>query len=125
VTTILHILQHTLGRNQYGKNPNGRADYRNHYCAGESTDDFAKCREAVAQGLMREYPPREISGGDHIFVVTDAGKAYISEHSPPEPKLTRGQKRYREWIGSAAANFGDMTFGEWLKANGARKAGVL
>jgi hypothetical protein len=122
MVTILHILQHALGRNEYGKNPDGQPDYRNHFCVGERTNDFALCREAVAQGLMREYPPSAISGGDHIFAVTDAGKAYIAEHSPPEPKVTRGQQRYRRYL--QIADMCDITFGEWLKMERS-KAGAL
>lgn len=110
---ILHILQHALGRDEYGRSgPHG--DYRNHYCAGPGHADFATCREAVAQGLMVEHPPREISGGDHVFTVTEAGKAYIAANSPRPPKLTRGQQRYREWLGSAWADCG-VSFGEWLR----------
>ena len=119
---MLHILQHALGRNEYGRNPDGLPDYRNHFCAGEGGADFILCREAVAAGLMREHPPSEISGGDHIFTVTDAGKAYIAEHSPPEPKLTRGQERYRRWLD--VADVCDITFGEWLKRGG-EMGGVL
>jgi hypothetical protein len=106
---LLHILQHALGRNEYGKSQRG--DYRNHVCAGDGSADFVTCRDAVARGLMREHASREISGGDHIFTVTDAGKTYIAANSPPEPRLTRGQRRYREWV---AADCG-ITFGEWLR----------
>lgn len=122
--TILRILQHALGRDEYGRCPGRRPeyqDYRNHFCAGEGSPDFALCREAVAQGLMREHAPREISGGDYIFTVTDAGKAYIAQHSPPEPKLTAGQKRYQRWL--AVADVYGGTFGDWLKSQG--KAGAL
>jgi hypothetical protein len=108
--SLLHILQHALGRNEVGKNPDGRPDYRNHFCAGEGSSDFALCREAVEQALMREHAPREISGGDYIFTVTTAGKAYVVANSLPEPKLTRGQRRYREWLGSDCG----IPFGEWL-----------
>lgn len=114
MSTILHILQHALGRNRYGKSPNGRPDYRNHFCAGDGSGDFVLCREAVAQGLMREHPPREISGGDHVFVVTDAGKTYIAEHSPPEPARTRGQERYRRFLDADSG----LSFGEWIKSAG-------
>jgi hypothetical protein len=115
---ILPILQHALGRNQYGKNPNGRPDYRNHFCAGG--DDLAPCREAASLGLMVEHAPCEISGGDPIFVVTDAGKAYVLANSPPPPKVSRGQRRYLRWLEVADVVGG--SFGEWLKreARGAR-----
>lgn len=108
---ILRVLQHALGRDQHGKSREGRADYRNYFCAGEDHEDFATCREAVSQGLMAERPPSPISGGDFIFTVTEAGKAYVAANSLPEPKLTRGQRRYREWL---AADCG-LTFGEWLR----------
>ena len=115
MATILHILQHSLGRDQYGKSRDGRPDYRNHFCAGPGSTDFDLCREAVGLGLMREHPPREISGGDHVFVVTDAGKAYVAANSPPEPKMTPGQARYRRWLSSAAADAG-VSFGDWLRS---------
>lgn len=109
MTTILDILQHALGRDQYGRG----TDYRNHFCAGEGSDDFKLCREAASQGLMREYPPHEISGGDFVFMVTDAGKKYIAEHSPRPPKLSRGQQRYQRWL--AVSDARGVSFGEWLK----------
>jgi hypothetical protein len=113
VSDILHILQHAIGRNEYGKPKNGNKDYRNHFCTGAGSTDFDTCREAVSLGLMTEHPPRAISGGDHIFRVTEAGKAYIAKNSPPEPKVTRSQARYRRFL-NTAADF--MTFGEWLRA---------
>lgn len=109
---ILHVLQHALGRDERGQSRHGRGDYRNHFCAGEGSEDFATCREAVAQGLMVEHPPSALSGGDSVFVVTDAGKAYVAEHSPPAPKLTRDQRRYRAWLDADCG----LTFGEWLRA---------
>lgn len=45
---LLHILQHALGRDVYGRG----TDYRNHYCAGPGHHSFDLCREAVAAGLM-------------------------------------------------------------------------
>ena len=117
MNTILDILQHALGRDQYGRG----SDYRNHYCTGEGSRDFALCREAVAQGLMREHPPTQLSGGDHVFVVTDAGKAYIAEHSPHAPKLTRCQVKYRRWL--AVADVCNVSFGDWLRSERAASAG--
>ncbi|WP_437310096.1 hypothetical protein [Sorangium sp. So ce388] len=107
---LLHVLQHALGRDERGKSPRG-GDYRNHFCAGEGHSDFTACRDAVTQGLMVEHPPRAISGGDYIFTVTDAGKAYVAANSPREPKLTRGQRRYRAWLDADCG----VTFGEWLR----------
>lgn len=108
MTTILHILQHSLGLDEYGRGK----PYRNHYCIGERCDGFDLCRDAVAQGFMQEHAPREISGGDYIFTVTDAGRAYVREHSPAPPKLTRSKQRYLAFVDADCG----LTFGEWLKA---------
>ena len=114
MATILNILQHALGRDEYGRRKPGRTDdYRNHFCAGE--DDLPICRDAAAQGLMTEHAPRAISGGDPIFTVTKAGVSYITEHSPAPPKVSRSKARYLRWHNSALADLG-MSFGEWLKA---------
>ncbi len=106
---ILRVLQHALGRDEYGRSPRG--NYRNHFCAGDGSADFATCRDGVARGLMREYPPSDISGGDFVFVVTDAGKAYAADHSPPAPRLTRGQARYQQYLAADC----DMSLGQWLR----------
>lgn len=111
--SVLHILQHALGRDQYGRRKPGRADdYRNHFCAGGK--DVATCREAVALGLMEErHVARELSGGDPTFFVTDAGKRYIAEKSPAPPKMNRAKKRYDHWLDVRDAI--GMSFGEYLK----------
>jgi hypothetical protein len=111
VNTVLSVLQHALGRDEFGKNRYGRPDFRNHFCAGG--DDLPICREAAAQGLMVEHAPSDISGGCPVFVVTDAGKAYIAEHSPPPPKVSRGKARYLRWLHVSDA--AGETFGAWLK----------
>ncbi len=107
VTTHLPILQHALGLDEYGR---GRP-YRNHYVT-----DGTECDVLVAAGLMVRHPPREISGGMPIFVVTDAGKAYVREHSPPPPKASRGRTRYLRWL--AFSDISDEPFGAWLKRKG-------
>lgn len=110
---VLHIIQHSLGRDQYGQRPKGNEheDYRNHFYAGPGHADFDACRDAVTQGLMREHAPSDISGGDFVFTVTDEGKAYVAKNSPPAPKLTRAQRRYQEWLRVDCG----LTFGEWLR----------
>ncbi len=107
MSTILAILQHALGRDEYGRG----ADYRNHYCAGGA--DVAICRDAVSRGLMVEHAAREISGGDPIFTVTDAGKAFVTARSPKPPKVSRGKERYLRWL--TVNDITGWTFGEWLK----------
>lgn len=105
----LHILQHSLGLDQYGE---GR-QHRNHFVTGPGSDDFDNCRALVAEGLMTERPGNELSGGNPVFFVTRKGVDFVAQHSPkrpPEPKLTRSQQRYRDWLRSDC----DCTFAEWL-----------
>ena len=107
----LHILQHSLGLDQYGA---GR-QYRNHFVTGEGSDDFPLCRELVAEGLMTERAGNELSGGSPVFFVTRAGIDFVAKNSPakpPEKKLTRSQRRYREWL---RADCG-LSFAEWIGA---------
>lgn len=104
----LHILQHSLGVDEYGQ---GNM-YRNHYVG-----DCESCRPLVSLGLMTEHPASELTGGDPLFRVTEAGKKAMIEASPKPPKLTRGQKRYREFLDSGAGDCG-YTFGTWLKRRG-------
>lgn len=105
----LHILQHSLGLDQYGE---GR-QYRNHFVTGPGSDDFNNCRALVADGLMTERAGNELSGGDPVFSVTRNGIDFVALNSPrrpPEPKLTRSQRRYREFRRSDCG----LTFAEWL-----------
>lgn len=105
----LHILQHALGLDDYGQ---GNA-YRNHFVASPDTEDWAICTAHVEAGHMVQHEPRELFGGYdcYCFVVTDAGREYVLEHSPRPPKLTRSQRRYREFLHADTG----MSFGEWLR----------
>ena len=97
----LHILQHSLGRDEYGESKskiNEGEDYRNHFCTGPGSKDFDACKALVADGLMIERSPSQISGGDSIFIVTTKGKEYIALHSPKRPKLTRSKQRYLRFL---------------------------
>jgi hypothetical protein len=100
----LEILQHTLGVDQYGQ---GRM-YRNHFCAGGN--DETTCRELVAMGYMREHRTTELFPYYNCSV-TETGKAAMLEASPKPPKLTRSQRRYREFLNADCG----YSFGEWLK----------
>ena len=88
----LRILQHSLGIDQYGK---GKM-YRNHFCAGG--EDETVCRELVALGYMRVFAPNESPLPYYNCAVTEAGKKAVLSESPKPPKLTRSQKRYREFL---------------------------
>ena len=106
----LHILQHSLGLDQYGE---GR-QYRNHYVTGPLSDDWAHCKALVADGLMTERPASDLTGGDPVFFVTPKGIDFVALNSPQSPKLTRSQKRYRMWLKSDSG----YSFGEWLRGWG-------
>lgn len=112
--TPLDIMQHALGLDEYGQ---GRA-YRNHYVAARGSDDFSTCDALVADDLMVRHEPRAIFGGadSYCFTVTDAGREYVRQRSPKPPRLTRGQKRYRDYLSADSP----LTFGEWLRLGGYR-----
>lgn len=104
----LHILQHSLGVDQYGL---GR-QYRNHFVTREGSTDHPDCCALVTAGLMVKQRGTPLTGGDDAFFVTDAGKQYVSANSPAPPKLTRSQQRYQAYLDAD----GELTFGEWVKA---------
>lgn len=90
----LHILQHSLGVDRHGQGE----QYRNYFVTGEGSDDHPDCCALVKAGLMTRQKGGRLTGGDDVFFVTDEGKQYVAEHSPPAPPLTAGQKRYRRWL---------------------------
>lgn len=104
----LETLQHACGLDQFGRG----TWYRNHY-VGESVT----CRALVADGLMVEGRASDLSGGEPVFRVTEAGKAWIVEHSPQPPTLTRSQQRYRRFI---RADLG-ITFREFIALESQRQ----
>ena len=111
----LSILQHALGRDHYGE-PRGGSDFRNHFCTGPGTTDYPVCKQLVEDKLMEERPGSALSGGDSVFVVTEAGKLFVQEHSPkrpPEPKLTKSQQRYKDYRRSGSSG----SFREWIGAD--------
>ena len=91
---LLHILQHSLGLDEYGRGTR----YRNHFCTGPGSKDFEYCQTLAEQGLMVDHGPRKMFAGDHLFEVTAAGDDAVRECSPKPPKLTRSQKRYRAYL---------------------------
>lgn len=70
----LHILRHSLGIGEDGK---GTA-YRNHFVTGEGSKDYADCMALVASGHMTRREGGDLTGGDDLFHVTEAGKAAAS-----------------------------------------------
>ena len=100
----LHILQHALGVNEYGLGE----QYRNNYVGGAE-----ECRPLVAMGYMTEHKASEITGGDPLFTVTDAGKNAVKDESPNPPKITRSQQRMMDYRDFADAY--ECTFKEFLQ----------
>ena len=101
------ILYHSLGLNHRGE---GNM-YRNRYITGPGSNCFDDCLALCAAGLMKDYGHQEMMGGNHFFSVTEAGISWVCSTRPPKPKLTRSQKRYREFLESDCG----ASFGEWLK----------
>lgn len=120
VATVLsqqevHVLHHSLGMTQkdiYGK----AKEYRNHFCTTPDTTDYPYCKSLEEAGLMCNHGPLKIAGDMLTFVVTEEGRRRAREYLPPEPKLTKSQRRYREWL---HADTGE-TFAEWLGITNAK-----
>lgn len=104
----LEILQHALGHDRYGQG----GGYRNHFCAGGKDEEI--CRGLVEAGLMRVFHPNASPLPYYNCAVTDAGVEAVREQSPPPPKLTRSQQRYRRFLD---ADLG-CSFGEFIKLEG-------
>jgi hypothetical protein len=103
----LHILQHSLGLDQYGRG----TFYRNHFVTGEGSKDHADCMALVDAGFMIRRAGHPLSGGDDVFWVTDAGKSAVVEHSAAPPKLSRSKQRYKAYLDADCS----MSFIEYLR----------
>ena len=97
----LHVLQHALGCDQYGRNdkPNVRIPnppyYRNHFCAGGKDEDT--CKELVTLGYMIQHDTTTWLPYFNCSVTEEGIKA-MREASPTPPKLSRSKKRYLEFL---------------------------
>lgn len=89
---LLHILQHSLGLDEYGQGN----QYRNHFVAGG--DDARKCRELVAIGFMQERKDNGLTGGSPWFSVTTQGIDAVALESPAPPKVSKSKQRYRRFL---------------------------
>ena len=74
----LGILRHSLGLRDDGR---GRS-YRNHFVTGEGSTDYPHCMALVGSGLMTSRKGNALSGGDDIFIVTDAGRLAAQPKEP-------------------------------------------
>ncbi len=115
----LHILQHSLGLDEYGLvryyrdgvEHYGFMPTRNHFCAGD--DDEPACRELVALGYMKEHRTTEMLPYFNCSV-TDEGKKAVRDESPAPPKVLRSKQRYRAFLRHDSG----LSFIEWLKTYG-------
>ena len=90
----LHIMQHAIGVDQYGRGE----QYRNHFVTGEDSIDWPICNALVERGLMTVRRKHHLSGGSDCFWLTDAGKQFVADNSPKPPKLSRGKERYQRYL---------------------------
>lgn len=112
----LHILQHSLGCDQYGRVDRLYRDegdgafghYRNRYVSDPDADLTA----LVEMGYLADHGGYDVAGGMHYYRVTKEGLAKMRELSPAPPKVSRGRQRYLDFL----SEDGSLTFGEWLKA---------
>jgi hypothetical protein len=114
----LHIIQHSLGLDQYGR---GR-EYRNHFVTGPGSSDFADCESLVDGACMTVRRNLPLAGGDgsNCYTVTDWGRMKMHEQSPEPPKVPKSKLRYKAWL-EVSDCYPDWGFGDWLKANQKRK----
>lgn len=113
--TMLHILQHALGLDQFGRGE----PYRNHFVTGEGSIDHPICMEAVRAGLMERRAGNPITGDMDLFLVEDAGRQYVAANSPPPPKLTASQQRYRDWLD--VSDVCDLSFIDYCRLKSAER----
>lgn len=76
------ILRHTLGVGR------GRMGWRNHFCTGPGSDDYADCEALVAAGLMTKRSGGPLSGGDPVYRATDAGEAVLVGRKTPNVQVS-------------------------------------
>ncbi len=104
----LHILRHSLGIGDDGR---GRP-CRNHFCTGQGSKDWDDCRILSAVGLMIDKGAMSLTGGDHLFVVTDEGRK-SAINTEPLTKASKAKRRYRYWL-EIREVFPDATFHDFL-----------
>lgn len=111
----LGVLCHSLGLDDRGR---GRA-YRSHFVTGPGSKDWKACNALVDAGLMTKHEPRELTGGDFLFVVTDAGREAVRAHfaALPNVKESRSKARYLSFL----AEDSGLRFGEWLRVDALRR----
>ena len=118
---LIHILQHSLGCDQYGQ-----TDYRGHdegdgcwhysrnrFVTDPAGQDGIRCQELGSMGFMADHGPQSIAGGMHCYTVTAAGRDAMIQQSPKKPKVSLGRRRYRAFRDLCEV-CPDLTFHEFL-----------
>lgn len=72
-TRHLHILRHALGLDSLGR---GTA-YRNYFITSQGSADYPECTALVDAGLMTKHAGSTLTGGNDMFMVTDAGRCAV------------------------------------------------
>lgn len=106
----LRVLQHALGTDKFGRG----TMYRRHFVTGEGSLDHPTCMEAVERGLMTRHPGNALTGGDDTFLVTEAGKQFVRDHSPKVDAKQRARDRYSRFLNLSDV-MPDLTFRDFLK----------
>lgn len=104
-TAQLHILQHSLGCDCFGRSEHRRRDegdgcfgyYRNRFVTDPQSEDGKVCAELVRLEYMTDHGAQRLAGGMHCYTITEAGERAMRHESPAPLKLTRGQQRYRDY----------------------------
>lgn len=112
----LHILQHSLGLDQYGRG----SEYRNRFVTGPGSKDWDDCQTLVSGACMYDHGPMSIAGGMHCFQVTDWGRLKMQEQNPEPPKISKAKQRYHEWM-AVGECYQDWNFIDWLRYKQKRK----
>jgi hypothetical protein len=103
----LHVLQHALGADEYGRWPKGHEWYYRNYYIGDDPD----CEDMVMAGFMEKFPGNVATGGDTCYRVTGNGILAMRQSSPKPPVRTRSQQRFdrfRDWSDATGGTFKDF-----------------
>ena len=122
---LLHILQHSLGCDQYGQTSYRGTDEgdgcwwypRNRYLTDPASPCGAGCQELVAIGYLTDHGPQTIASGMHLYTVTEAGRDAMINESPRSPRLSKSKQRWAYWLRIADA-FSGNKFGDFLTSPG-------
>ena len=93
----LHIIQHSLGLDQFGQG----TFYRNHFVSDLGCDNYQILLSLVDDGLMTEnkhLSGSDLTGGGSCFYVTEKGRLWVIENSPNPPKISKAKERYRRFL---------------------------